>query len=468
MTAVPVQFPAITGQRIRITVTGVRDETTTNYYSPSSEALPLGIAEVGIPGLQMPPDPPSVPGTCQSNLLTIDGNPVSVRVVGATASALAGGELSIEPCGADASGITLGPGTHTVETALGHQVGWNVDQLVFDSAPGGGVGAAPTAGATLAATQPGTAPRVSVTHNGTTTIGATVKGATEPFELVFGQSVNAGWKAVASPGPGARPGAQSVDLGHSELVDSFANGWPVTAHDLAALGGSDFTVQLRWAPQTNVWLALGISAVGILLCLVLVFVPWRVRRRRKGRHARRPDPPAGSTPDAPGTIPAAEAVDATGSAVVPSAVPVGAGVTADTASTLVANEPVLAVPWARTGSRPPLWVVAVLTVVTGAVGAAIASPLIGLVAAAATGVALALPRARALTALGAVALLVAAAVSVVHGQAVHPLPESSNWPDAYGSAGVLAWAAVVLLGADAVVTTARDLADRRRARRSGG
>ena len=40
---------------------------------------------------------------------------------------------------------------------------------------------------------------------------------------------------------------------------------------------------------------------------------------------------------------------------------------------------------------------------------------------------------------------------MVHGQAFHPVPESSNWPGAYHSAGVLVWMAVVFLGADAVV-----------------
>ena len=66
-------------------------------------------------------------------------------------------------------------------------------------------------------------------------------GATQPFEFVLGESVNKGWQAVARPAP-APAGAHAVDLGRSQLVDGFANGWQVTAADLHALGGSDFTV----------------------------------------------------------------------------------------------------------------------------------------------------------------------------------------------------------------------------------
>ena len=48
---VPVSFPALTGQSIRITVDDVRIENTPNYYSQTPIAMPIGIAEVGIPGL---------------------------------------------------------------------------------------------------------------------------------------------------------------------------------------------------------------------------------------------------------------------------------------------------------------------------------------------------------------------------------------------------------------------------------
>ncbi|MGH9029034.1 MAG: discoidin domain-containing protein, partial [Acidimicrobiales bacterium] len=248
--SVPVSFPALTGRDIRLTVTGVRLEKATNYYSPSPTALPIGIADVGIPGVHAAPLPPNVPDNCVSNLISIDGTPISVEVQGATSTALAGGEMSLVPCGPDANGIALAAGDHIVETALGHSVstGWNVDQLTLDSAPGGAAGPAATFDA-LPAAQPGAAPSATVLHRDSTSEEVAVKGADAPFELVLGQSVDAGWKAVASSASVAgHERAVQVDLGAPQLVDGFANGWQVTSSDLRELGGGAFTVSIEWSP----------------------------------------------------------------------------------------------------------------------------------------------------------------------------------------------------------------------------
>ncbi len=153
VTNVPVTFPTLIGSRFVVTFTGVRDEYAANYYSAGPLALPLGIAEIGLPGVQSPPTPAQLPGNCVSNLLSIDGQPIDVALVGSTQNALNGGEVQVVPCGPDAHGITLGPGTHVVQTATGHTpncaptpstcTGWDLDQLVLDSAAGGGAGPAP-------------------------------------------------------------------------------------------------------------------------------------------------------------------------------------------------------------------------------------------------------------------------------------------------------------------------------------
>lgn len=447
-TTIPLNFPTLTGSQIRVTVSGVRFEYTQNFYSPNAIALPLGVAEVGIPNETMPADPTQLPGTCQSNLMSIDGKPVDLRIVGSTKQALNNGEMQVQLCGADAKGITLSAGTHVVETAPGHTptTGWNLDQLVLDSAPGGGA-QAPTSTGSIAAPKPGLTPHVSVTSQATTSESMKVQGATKPFELVLGQSVNAGWRAVASPGPGAPAGSHSVALGHSELLDSFANGWQVSAADLAALGsrGSHpvpFTVSITWPPQKEVWGALAVSGLGVAFCLLLAFVPRRTwgELRRRLRRSRRRDRRAASVPtDGRTRVP----LDGNGSAAA-------------------TPGPELAVPWARRGRRPPVWAILLIAVVTGAVAAAISAPLIGLAAALATGLALAVPQLRAVTAAVAVCLLVAAALSVIIGQALHPAPMNADWPDAYSSAGVMVWMAIIFLGADAVVEAGRRVAGRKR------
>ena len=223
VTTVPITFPALTGSHFVVTFTAIRPEYAANYYSAGPLALPLGIAEVGIPGVRSAPTPADLPGTCVSNLLTIDGQPIDVAVVGSAQHALDNGEAQLVPCGPDAKGITLGAGPHVVQTAVGHNppcasapttcTGWNIDQLVLDSAAGGGPGPAvfPTTAGTPQLPRPNPAPpRPSPRRPRTSTATApTSTGATQPFELVLGQSVNKGWQAVAEPGPGARRRART-------------------------------------------------------------------------------------------------------------------------------------------------------------------------------------------------------------------------------------------------------------------
>jgi len=536
--AVPVTFPALSGSHIRITVTGVRLESSTNYYSPSPIALPLGIAEVGIPGVQVAPTPASLPGNCQSNLISIDGKPISVMIVGSTSAALDDGVVSIVPCGPDAAGVTLGPGSHIVETALGHTptTGWDVDQLVLDSAPGGG--AAPDPGvssggsSSVPATQPGPAPTVAVARQTSTSERLTVSEVGSPFELVLGQSLNSGWKAVASPAT-AGAATHSIDLGAPSLVDGFANGWQVTAADLRALGvGPDaakgFTVSLVWTPQQRVWIALLVSAAALLLCLSLAAFPTSRRLlRRSRRWWHRVGEPAGTrldggAPSKTGTgsspwtsrerasisgstsrekdkplalffsaisilIDLALAIrrrlDATASrgdtaaaqtdtaaAQTESVTPAerldsegDEGPPGGSAAPAESTGPLLGLPLVAEGSRPKVWVIAVASILTGFVAASVTSPAAAAAAAAATAAALSLRWLRGILSLAAVGLLVATGVNVIAGQAMHAAPESSNWPSAYETAGLLAWMAVVALGSDVVVSAVRRRAAANRA-----
>jgi hypothetical protein len=417
--SVPVSFPAISGRHIRITVTGVRIESATNFDSTTPVGLPLAIAEVGIPGVQVGPDPATLPGKCVSNLITIDGNPISVKVVGSTATALDDGEVSVVPCGADAAGITLGPGSHVIQTAPGHApfTGWNLDQLVLGSAAGGGPATAAPFGS-LAATQPGPAPAVTVTHQSTTSESLTVAGATQPFELVLGQSVNAGWRAVASPSsPSTHRGAlHSVNLGPPQLVDGFANGWQVTAADLRALGaggGGPFTVALEWTPQQRVWVALVVSGVTILVCVILGFVPVRRLLRRRRRNAAN-DPSTRDSVAAP----------------------------RDGREDL----PILSSPLSDHGARPRIYAIPIVAILTGAGAAAFVSLRVGLVVGVATLVALSLRWLRTVLTLASVGFLAAAATIIVIAQVHHTAAHNAN---------LFVWVAVVALAADAVVVVTR-------------
>ena len=440
VTTVPVSFPGLTGSHFVVTFTGVRPEYAANYYSAGPLELPLGIAEIGIPGVKANPTPAALPGNCVSNLLTIDGQPISVAVVGSTQHALDGGEAQLIPCGPDAKGIALGAGPHVVQTAAGHGppcanapaacTGWNVDQLALDSASGGGAGSAafPTASGTpqLSATQPGPAPAVTATSVHIDSHGAKVSGATEPFELVMGQSVNKGWKAVATPGPGAAPGSHAVDLGRSQLVDGFANGWQVTAADLQALGGSNFTVQITWTPQRVIWAALAVSAATLLLCLVLGFLPLRARRWVRAHLPRRLRGPEG--PEAPERP----------------AVPFDAAVLA------LPGAPAPKEQRRRGWLRFPRALL--IGAVCGAAALLVTPPLAGLVVAVAVVLGLLVPWARVLASVAGIACIVAGSINVVQGQNVHHYLSGSNWDASFINAGNLIWLGAVLLLADGVIS----------------
>jgi arabinofuranan 3-O-arabinosyltransferase len=435
--SVPLSFPALTGQRITVTFDTVRLVDTVNYSTQSEQALPLGVAEVGIPGLTAAPLPAAIPSTCRNDLLAIDGKPISVAVSGSTQTALARvNPLNVTLCGPDAGGIPLGAGTHTLTSTYGDTMvnnqstnGFDVDQVALDSAAGGGVGAAAPAGTIPAPpAQPTTA--VTVTSHTATAMHLRVTGATSPFELVMGQSINAGWVAKID-GVGS--------LGQPVLVDGFGNGWEVTAADLAKASPSgSFAVSLQWTPQTRVNVALIVSGLTILLCLLLAYLPERVRRRVSRsvrgvsrRLRRRP------------TRVAAHA-RSRGPEVV--------------AATAEVPAPRL---WAPFRSRRPRsgWAMSVVVAVaTGVVGAVIARPLTGLIVGVATLIALLVPRLRVLLGLAAVGLMIAAGTYTVVEQAHVHAALTGSWASHYDEASNLAWAAVVFLGADAVTELVRRLA----------
>ena len=111
-----------------------------DYYSNAPIELPIGIAELAIPGLPHSRlAPATLPGTCRSDLLSVDGAPVPIAITGSVASAEANGALQVQGCGSAAAGVTLAAGSHLLQTQPGFTpgIGVDVDSLVLDSAPGG-------------------------------------------------------------------------------------------------------------------------------------------------------------------------------------------------------------------------------------------------------------------------------------------------------------------------------------------
>ena len=408
--AVPVSFPALTGSRVRITVDAVRQVRALDYYSTYAgltDILPVGIAELGLPGVVQPAAPPEVPAVCTGGLLSIDGRPVDVEVTGSTSAALSGRQLSLTPCGNSAGGIELGPGPHTVVTSPRLPSGWSIDQLWLGSAVGGAAATPAGTVTTTAAIRPAAPARVTVDSQNRTGMTVTVHRDGKPFWLVLGQSFDAGWSA-SLPGGGS--------LGPPQLVDGFANGWYVPAGPPGPM-----VVHIDWTPQKVIWAALGVSGAALLACSLVVVVPEVAALRRR----RRPDRHPGAPPERLRLQPASLAA--------------------------LFGRPAPGAPGAPPGWRP----LAGTALGWGLLVGFFTRPAIGLVAAAVVlGAARWLPL-RAVARAAALLALFGLAGYSVYQQVVHRYWPSIDWPADLSSANDLAWLGLTLIGSDLVAGAAR-------------
>ncbi|HSS08486.1 MAG TPA: discoidin domain-containing protein, partial [Acidimicrobiales bacterium] len=405
---VPISIPSVTAQhRITVTVESVRAVQTLDQLSGKKVDLPVGIAELGVPGLVEAPAGTSVPGTCRTDLLTVDGKPVGLRVLGSTAEAARRDGLAIQPCGpgVDATGaVSLGAGPHVVRTATGRFNGIDIDRLVFGSERGG---ASLAAGAPpAAAPSPGAA--VTVLSQGRTSAKVRVTAAPSgaPFWLVLGQSLDKGWTAHVDGGP---------SLGPPRRIDGYANGWLVKANP-----GQVLTVSLRWTPQGRVKVGLWVSAIAALLCTVLALRSVGLR---------------------------------------------GSRVPVSTLAGRLPERPSAYRPWRS--PEPPLGGRRPLIVVLGS--ALVGGVLIGWVAGLVVGgiVAVGLGRSRRQLVPGLLAI-VGVALSgayVTQSQINHHFPLVLEWPQHFEGVRDVAWIAVVLLGIEAAI---RHLQARQTRRPSSG
>ncbi|HZP29242.1 MAG TPA: alpha-(1-_3)-arabinofuranosyltransferase family protein [Acidimicrobiia bacterium] len=389
---VPLRFAPITTSRLRVTISAVRPEYTIEYFSRSPLELPVSIAEVGIPGARVAAPPVTFSGACRTDLLTVDGRPVGVRFAGDTTTAEQRGTLDVQLCGAGAeSGVTLGSGEHVLVAKPGRDTALDLDRLTLASARGG----APRTTALLGHATPG--PKVKTVDSGPVSYDLKVTNASAPFWLVLAQSHNDGWKATRSDG---------TSLGEPTVVDGMANGWLVDPK-----GHTQLTVHLEWTPQKRVWLGIGLSAAGVLLCLVLLFA----RRRRRGA------PPAvrGAADDDPPVVRPFRWHAAPG-------------------------------PAAERGRPPNGWLAGV-TVAMGLLATLIATPAVGLFVAAATLVAALARRGRLVLRGMAVAALVLVVGYVVVQQIRFGYPAQYDWPQRFLRFEYVPWVAVLLLVADVVL-----------------
>ncbi len=369
--AVPVTFPATEGTRFELELVAAREITSIDWTSGRPLAHPVAVAELGLPDLTLGPVPDRFDTGCRDDLLALDGRPVALRVSGPTADALAGRPLTVETCDGP---LEMGAGSHELIATPGVDSGLDLDQLVLLAGPEPRP-EVPAEGEVVVESQ--RPDRLTVRLEG-------LEPGT-PVWFVFGQSHSDGWVARAG----------GVDLGPSRLVDGFANGW------LLVPERDELVIDLAFSPQRRVDLALGLSALGVVLCLGLALRP-----------PRRPDP--------------------TGGAAVPHLAP---------------DEPPGALDLAlvRTGARPPALEVAAAGLAVVGVGALLAPPVVALGLGTALVLGALLPRARALLVLLPPALFGLAVVYVVGMQARYGIRVGIEWVTELERAHPVALAAVLAL-----------------------
>ena len=330
---------------------------------------------------------------CRADLVTIDGTPVSVRITGKVADAQVPMGLAVTPCDGP---LDLSKGKHVLLTARGVDVGYSIDRLVLAS--GTEVMPATTAAGHVNITPPAPTPAtVTVTKNGDTKVRAHVSEASKPFWLVLGESNSPGWHARIVNGS---------DLGPSQLVDGYANGWLVTAPKSGA-----FDVVFEWTPQRQVRVAIWLSLLGVLLCLAIIAFTWRR------------------------------------STVIA------------TAATPLAGDADVDLSW-RGGSPPPQnarirWLA---PLVTGLLAALVVAPWVGALTALVVFGLVARPRVRPWILAVPALLLALCGLYIVIQQARYRYPPVFEWPTVFPHARTLAWIAVLLLAADAIVEILRSRA----------
>ena len=245
-----IEFDPVDATNLSVTVSEIDARTTPEDFSGLPRVLPVGLAEVEL-GAATPVArnaDEELDASCRDDLVSLDGEPIPVRLVGTRGDALARSELRMESC----DPIRLTSGTHRLDAASGTQTGFDIDRVILDSAV-----PSPTP-----ATAP--APTTTIDENARTAFELTVGPSAEPTWLVLQQSWNPGWTARSD----------GQDLGEPVLINGFANAWLLPASTTPR------EIVLDWAPQRTVTVTLWLSLAAGVIVLALAI---GLRRHREDR-----------------------------------------------------------------------------------------------------------------------------------------------------------------------------------------
>lgn len=403
--SVPVEFAPISGTDFTFEITGARPVLRSDL------TMPIAIAELGMPGVRRAPLADRLPDECVDGLVEIDGVPRAVRLAGTTADAVAQRPLIVTLCAGDGA-LALDAGEHDVSAASSpdNSTAFDIGRIVLRSAAGGG----PATGDEFALAAADRLDPVEVVSEGRAKVEVRGPATAEPYWLVLGQSLNAGWVARAD----------GHDLGPATLVDGFSSGWIVPARS----DGSAATVTVEWEPQRVVSAALLASLLAMALCLGIVLLA--------GRRRFAADIVTGSDPEL-----------RRGNA--------GAG-RRRFAARLATGLPAGSDPELRWGSvdadrQLGRGVRVALVLGLGGVAMLLVEPWVGVVVAAAVAFSLHDRRLRAAVRVAPPVVVVLIGAYLAIGQIQHHYPPRFDWPTQFDAARVPTWIALMLLVVEATL-----------------
>jgi hypothetical protein len=237
-----IQFPLQS-----LVIDEVRSRSFPNYFTKEPRELPVAIVEIDT-GIDNTKITPQINSQCRSDLLEINDQPVSVRIVTTHDVFDTSQSFTVESC----QNITLQAGDNFIRTARGLNTGIDLDQLVLTTD-------------TFASTS--TFTPVTVNSRNTTQLTARIETST-PQIISFGQSINRGWKASLRTPEG------TLDLGAPFVVQGYANGW------LVPQSGE---LTLEWTPQRFVRGSLIVSGI---IAAGLIFFALRRKTEHKKAHVK--------------------------------------------------------------------------------------------------------------------------------------------------------------------------------------
>lgn len=240
-----VQLPVANATSMTVEITGITPSTTVDRRFGETTTLPVAVTELDSTAISHTPAVLTDQPACRDDLLTVDGQQLPLAVgPEQVAQLVAGQPVTVATC--DGSPLTLAAGQHVIASTPGRATGIDVDRVVLTS------GDLPAAG---------TRPTVTVERSNFTRT-ATVGPCPDGCWLTLGEGLNPGWSASA--------GGRS--LGAPRQLDGGFNGWWIEPSTTPT------TVTMTWEPQTTLNVALVLSLVAILACLVLVVLDRRGRR----------------------------------------------------------------------------------------------------------------------------------------------------------------------------------------------